>query len=144
MSEKPNPLILKRPSRAIRELILTDSSQPNLEVTIKLRALDALDITNVSAIARDIENKYLRGDIPFPAIDGEVPKLNEELIQGATAISISQCGSEEDKFTVEEIIAFSVTCPEIWAKLIEVMGDLSLNSVWGKALGMIQMPAGSS
>ena len=144
MSEKPNPLILKRPSRAIRDLVLTDSSQEGLEIKIRLRALDALDITNANALSKEILNQYLYGDLPFPAIDGEVPKLNEELVQGASAINIAQCGPDEDKFTVEEIIAFSVTCPEIWVKLVEAMGELSINSVWGKALQMIQLPAGSS
>ena len=111
---------------------------------MKLRALDALDITNVNALCKDLYTKYITNGIPFPAIDGEVPKLNEDLLQCVSAMCISQCGSDEDKFTPEELVAFSVTCPDIWVKLIETMGDLSLSSAWGKALEMIQLPAGLS
>lgn len=144
MSEKPNPLALKRPTRTIRELTLTDSSQPGLEIKMRLRALDALDINNATALATDLANKYLYGDLPFPAIDGEVPKLNMDILQGVCAMHVAQCGNEEDKFTPEEIIALAVTCPEIWVSLVNTMGDLALNSTWGKASGIIQVPAGLS
>lgn len=144
MGEKPNPLLLKRPKRAVRELCMTDSSHPGLEVKMKLRALDALDVTNVNVLFKELSKKYLSEEYPFPAIDGEVPVLNEDILQATAAIYISQCGPDEDKFTPEEIIAFSVTTPEVWLQMMDAVSGLSVDSVWGKALGMIQTPAGSS
>ena len=141
MYEKPNPLTFKRPSRTIRDLELTDSNLPGTVIKMRLRALDAIDASNATVLAKELADKYIYGDMPFPAIDGETVQLNEELLQGIAMAYCSQCGTDEEKFSPEEIIAIGVTAPEIWYTIGNTVGELVNNSVWGKAMGIVTQPA---
>lgn len=141
MNEKPNPFALKRPSRTIRDLVLTDSNQPEIVIKMRVRALDVLDGANADSLAKELVATYITGNTPFPPIDGEALVLNPELILSACTIYFAQCGSDDDKFTVEELIAFTVTLPEIWQQLVATCSMLIDEGPLGKTLRMEILPA---
>ena len=140
MNEKPNPFALRRPSRTIREVTLTDSNQPDIVIKMRLRALDVLDGANAESLSKELVATYITGNTPFPPIDGEALVLNPELILSACTIYFAQCGSDEDKFTVEELIAFTVTLPEIWQQLVAICSTLLDEGPLGKTLRMATSP----
>jgi hypothetical protein len=134
MSEKVNPIGLKRPVRAIETKTFTDSNQPGVEIVMRLRPLDALDASNAEALGKEVKTTYLDGVMDFPPIDGEAVTLNAEVIEAAAIIFYCQCGSDELRYAVEEIIAMSVTMPEVWYTLLKYINDKMETSPLGKAL----------
>lgn len=144
MNEKPNPFALRRPSRTIREVTLTDSNQPDISINFRLRALDVLDGANADSLSKEYVQKYITEGLAFPPIDGEIVSLSPEVILMACTLYYSQCGEDADKFTVEELIAFAVTLPEIWQQLIVICNDLIETGPLGKTLRMVTLPVSPS
>lgn len=137
---KLNPFLLSRPKRVYEKISMTASNGQLFEIT--LRSLDKpaehrkndvwfrLVLKYVAPEERSVEfpsehmvHKYSG----FPAIGdpitgmAETIEVSESLAQNASKIFVMQVqASNGDVYSPEEIIALSVTSPEIWDKLVEV------------------------
>ena len=120
---KINPFSLSRPLPKIVEKEFTDPSIPDQSITFKLKVLDQAELIQAYELSQHFADQYLgsEGNPPkmlFPVVDGQPVTMSNSLIQTASVIYCMQADkSEEVAYSVEDLIAMSVTLPKLWIDL---------------------------
>jgi len=121
---KINPFILPRPK--LKQIDYSFTLPDNSVFSVTLKELDYAEFFLVMDLVEHYSERYLAIDSEpkeiFPAVGNELVPLSKSLIQGACQVFSSQV----DKiYTVEELIAFAVTCPDLWMDLLKTIGTLA-------------------
>lgn len=108
--------------------LTTGDESSKFSLTIK--KLDHAELFQTIDLVDNLCERYLGTDSEprevFPAVGGEYVPLSKTLLQGAAQIWVMQV---EKIYTVEELIAFSVTCPDMWMDLMKAVGKLQTDVI---------------
>ena len=134
MSAKVNLLVLRRPDLPSRTLTLVDEAQPGVELTIRLRALGVAESLSLREAIRVFAETYQ--ERPVLLASGDIVPITEEVAQVACTIAAMQVvEEEEERYTVEEIVALFALMPTAAMELIQEVSALQTSGPLGNLLG---------
>lgn len=131
---KINPFSFARPLEQRETFTFVDPRYPDAPVKMTLRSPDIVDYNAIQDRANDFYNYYL--DKPFPAVDGRIVTISKTLAESVAAIVVLQEGPEEELYTMEEVVAMTVTMPTIYADMSNAIASLTAKSDLGKLIGV--------
>lgn len=126
---KFDPFRYARPLPKQGTRTFTDPRYPELELTLTFRSPDIVDISTMQDVANGFVSYY--SDKPFPAVDGKIVTVGKALAESVASLFVLQEGPPEDKFTMEEWVAMSVTLPTIIADINSFVAELTEQSDLG-------------
>lgn len=125
-----NPFSLPRAKHEPKAQTFTDPLFPDSPVSLTLRFLNTPASYKALERAQELIRQYLTGDgdempIPFPAVDGESPEVTEKLLIDMACIEYAQCPpSEHDRYSVEDLVAFSMTMPTAYDAMVRFYAEV--------------------
>lgn len=126
---KINPFAFSRPIVNTKTFSYVDSRYPDTKIEIRLRSADAVDISLIT----DTVNSFIasREDKPPFVVDGRVVPLSPSLIQAVATIYVLQ-EMGDNGYTMEELLAMSVTLPSVFNAMCNDAAELAVSSDLGK------------
>lgn len=110
-------------------------SDRSKDITLTLRALDAVTGGEVQQVAQEMVTKYCGNatldivpECEFPRLAGGGPEitLNDTIAYQAASLTVMQTASEKkDRYEFEEFVVMAVTCPVVWKLVLQWRTDLN-------------------
>ena len=102
---------LKRPEEVFVDYILKDSSNPDVEIEFRFKSPTLSSMVEVSTIAENVKEFY-KGEIKMRPVDGKHVEVNENTLTLMATVFVLQAPvNDEDRYTIEELIALSELMP---------------------------------
>lgn len=131
---KINPFTFARPLEQRKTYEFIDPRYPESPVKMTLRSPDIVDYNAIQDRANEFFNFYI--DKPFPAVDGRIVTITRTLAESVAAIVVLQEGPDDELYSMEEVVAMTITMPTIYADISNALAVLTAESDLGKLIGV--------
>lgn len=127
--KKVDPFSLTRPKATYVTKKFTDALHPDVELVLSLKSLDQAEVMACFDLAAAYEGMYLgtpekQAEMVFPPVGGRSVAISKTLIQNACVLFTMQQAEGDAAYTVEQLIALSVTMPNAWADLAKTITEI--------------------
>ncbi len=139
---KIDPYTLRRKPRVQIDRTFTDPVNPDVEVTLCLRRLSAMEHISAIDTSQEMVRKYVTGyGIPgrpgyiepelLPAVDGQPVFISESTAQVAAFLYRAQTVPDSERYSFEELVSFMVSdafCAGFSEAVTDITSEEEVNS----------------
>lgn len=123
---KVNPFSLKRPNQKTLTKSYTDSTNPDVELSLSFRSLDQAELLLVLEQSEVAIQKYMGSEenppMAFPPVDHKPVQMSQSLISNAAVLATMETSKQ---YTLEDFIAFSVVLPKAFGEMLKDANELN-------------------
>jgi len=130
--QDPLNLSIPRANSETRLHVLTDPEQPGVEFHFVFGTLTNVENFGVVDILQAFKQKYIvpnKDEVapPFPPVGGQAidaKKFGDAYLMSIALVFMSQ--RQKEKFSMEQLIALSLTMPNGWTKLMDTVTSMTV------------------
>lgn len=130
---KLDPMTFARPLPKVEAVSFFDPRFPDRIFHFTLKSLDMVDLSKAESLTNAFLAKYAKG---FPAVDGRIIELTYPLVEKVAHVYVAQESSPDDTYTMEELLAMTITVPTVFGDLSNKVTQLCTESDLGKLVGV--------
>lgn len=109
-----------------------DPRNPSTPITLTLKSPNLIDISNMQDTAGRFQEYY--SDKPFPAVQGNFITIGPHLAMQVASIFCCQVGSKDEIYSMEELVAMTITMPTVYNDISKAIEELNSESDLGKLM----------